>query len=407
MIKILKNIREFFHNVFTFVLKYGKYFFPGFALILAAGVVIIALNVRQEMLRREAEAEEARKLAEAQAQQELFEQSGIPLEANVDERVMQFVEDYYSCLSNGDINTLRSMCSDISESELLRLEEQSKYLTHQVNEVYSQVGPEEGTFVVYTYCYVTFDEFPEAKLPAYNGYFIKSREDGSLYIVKGELSDEESEYISKVASQDDVVELNNRINVEYNDVIIENPEILDYFVQLDLTVSTEVGEKIAQLNAQSIEEDNPETEIVQVSEDIPLENQTLYATATTNVNVRASDSTGAERLGEAKMGERYEVVEELVNGWTKIIYNDREAFIKSEFLSMIQSAEGQKTIGMLTAKDDVNVRSLPDQSSERLGALVKNDQLELVAVEDGWCTVKYDGFLAYVLSDYVEYTLFE
>ena len=61
---------------------------------------------------------------------------------------------------------------------------------------------------------------------------------------------------------------------------------------------------------------------------------------------------------------------------------------------------------MLTAKSEVNVRSLPDVNSERVGALVEGDQLELVAVEDGWCTVKFEGTIAYVSADFIDYTIF-
>ena len=62
---------------------------------------------------------------------------------------------------------------------------------------------------------------------------------------------------------------------------------------------------------------------------------------------------------------------------------------------------------MLTAKEEVNIRSLPDTNSERVGALVAGDQLEIVAIEDGWVTVKFEDMLAYVNADYVECTIFD
>ncbi len=74
---------------------------------------------------------------------------------------------------------------------------------------------------------------------------------------------------------------------------------------------------------------------------------------------------------------------------------------------MIQSSAGQPTIGMLTAKSEVNIRSLPDSNSEKVGALIAGDQLEIVAVEDGWCTVKFEDMLAYVNEEFVDCTIFE
>ena len=396
-------------KVGKFILKYSKYFFPGFALIVAAVIVFVAMKYR-------AKEEEAKRIAEEELAQQLeeeviLEDAEVPLEDSSDEALRQLVDNYFACLSEGDMATLQTLRDSLDEAESFRLEEQSKYLSYSVEHVYSQTGPEEGTYIAYAYYMVVFDEFPTISLPAYSGFYVKTADTGELYIVKGELSDKENEYISKVASQDDVKELNNKVNVEYNDIIIEHPEILDYLVELDTTVSTAVGEKIAEINstieAQKQAEEEEQKAAEGETEDVPAEEVVQYATATTRVNVRASDSAQAERIGEAMQGEKFEVVEVLLNGWTKIIFKEREAFIKSEYLSMVQSAESYPTIGMATAKSEVNVRSLPDVNSEKVGALVTGDQLELVAVEDGWCTVKFEDTIAYVNADFIDYTVFD
>ncbi len=411
---IFAKLKDFPGKAGKFILKYSKYFFPAIALVVAAVIVLIALDQRQKSIQREKDQEALAKAQIEEQEKQEFESKEVPLEETANEKLKEFLDIYYLCLSNGDEEKLRSLCDSIEESEVLRLCEQSNYVNYRVENIYSQAGLEEGSYIAYAYCMVNFDRYPDVDLPAYNGFYIRTGEDGQFYIVKGEITDEENEYISRVASQDDVRELNNKVNVEYNDIVLEHPEILDYLIELDTNVSTAVGEKIAQLNATIEAENQPNPEdpanadAVQDStvEETPSEPTVKYATATTRVNVRASDSANAERVGEAYAGEKYEVVEELLNGWTKIIYNGKEAFIKSEYLSMIQSAEGQPTIGMLTAKSEVNIRSLPDSSSERVGALMAGDQLEIVAIENGWCTVKFEGVLAYVIQDYVECTMF-
>lgn len=50
-----------------------------------------------------------------------------------------------------------------------------------------------------------------------------------------------------------------------------------------------------------------------------------------NVNVRPSNSTDGEPLGKAKMGEKFEKVEE-IDDWTHIIYNGQDGYMKTEFL---------------------------------------------------------------------------
>ncbi len=323
MKKVLDTIKKLPGIAGRFILKYSKYFFPGFALIIAAIVVVVALDQKQKSVEREKEREAQLLLEQQQAAAAQLEATEVPLKENEDERVRALIENYYLALTNGDTDLLLSVCEDIDESEVIRLSEQSKYVAYTVDNIYCQAGLEEGSFIVYAYCMVVFNKYPDYELPAYNGLFIRTNESGDLVIEKGELTDEENDYISKVASQDDVTELNNKINVDYNDIVLEHPEILDYLIELDQTVSTSVGERIAEINstieAQQLEEEQgeevQEEEAVDTEPEVPV---VIYATATTVVNIRASDSANAERVGEARTGDRFEVIEELVNGWTKI-----------------------------------------------------------------------------------------
>ena len=55
--------------------------------------------------------------------------------------------------------------------------------------------------------------------------------------------------------------------------------------------------------------------------------------ATDNVNIRSNPNTGAASYGKLSAGQSIDVIEELDNGWTKVSYNGKEAYIKSEYLS--------------------------------------------------------------------------
>ncbi len=126
-----------------------------------------------------------------------------------------------------------------------------------------------------------------------------------------------------------------------------------------------------------------------------------YAVATTTVNVRSSDSEQADKLGSVNGGTRVEVQEVCVNGWTKIVYEKKDGYIKSEYLQMEESPAGQEVIGKVTANTNINVRSAASQSSERLGLLAAGGSLELLGVEGEWCKVVYNGQVAYVKAEFV------
>lgn len=126
-----------------------------------------------------------------------------------------------------------------------------------------------------------------------------------------------------------------------------------------------------------------------------------YATANTTVNVRTSDSEQADKMGKVTGGTRVEVQEVRVNGWTKIVYEGQDGYIKSEFLQMEESAAGQQAIGTVTATTSINVRAGAGEDAERLGVLAEGESLELLAVEGEWCKVAYNGAVAYVKAEFV------
>jgi uncharacterized protein YgiM (DUF1202 family) len=405
-------MNQIFAKILTFIKKYAKIIFPALILVLAAITVAIALNARN---RAEApaviEPEEIVVPTSEEGETEP-EDTDIPLTENAESAIEELFRQYYQCLSDGDMDTIQTLCDLMEEKKLLQMEEQAQYLSYNVVEIYTQQGPVENSFIVYVYCQVTFDAYPETPLPDYRGFYVCMNENGSYYIVNGELTEEENAYISRVASQDDVVELNNRVTVEYNEAVLEHPELLEYLSEMDTLVNTAVGEKLAAMNASEeapVEnEEGTETEVTEetpvteepVAEE-PVVQEPQYATTTTTVNVRASDSEKADKLGKVSGGTKLEVVEVLVNGWTKVIYNNAEGFIKSSYLSLVQSADSVETAGTVTTTSTVNVRSAADTGADRLGVLPEGEKVEYVKHENGWYQIKYNGQIAYIIEDYV------
>ena len=57
-----------------------------------------------------------------------------------------------------------------------------------------------------------------------------------------------------------------------------------------------------------------------------------YVTALDNVNIRAEADIDSERVGFAYNGDKLEFVEKLGNGWTKIKYNGKDCYVKSDYV---------------------------------------------------------------------------
>lgn len=409
-------MKDNMRKLLDYIVGKSKIVFPVVVMVAVAVTVLVALNANG------VKAEQVEKLAgESPASREVSEEAlepnyeEIPLVPNENPAVYTVIATYYNAMALGDMDTLRSICDTIADDELIHFEETAKYLeSYPVLEVYTKPGYEEGSTIAYIYYKVVFSG-KDAQYPGYQTLYICTNEQGELYIKKDGFTDEMNEYIKAVSAQADVAEFNNRVTVEFNELMVAQPELFEYLSEVDKEVKKATGVALAQQvsgeavagngeGAENSEGDAGTQQPVQdnTSSEVQQEPKELYATATTTVNVRNSDSENADKLGKVSGGTKLQVMEQKVNGWTKVLFEGKEGYIKSEYLQMAESAEGAETIGTVTATTNINVRASGSETAERLGVLAGGETAELLAKEDGWCKIKYNGQIGYVKADYVE-----
>ncbi|MDE7286593.1 MAG: SH3 domain-containing protein, partial [Lachnospiraceae bacterium] len=244
--------------------------------------------------------------------------------------------------------------------------------------------------------------------------------------------DEVWNYIKEDTLHDDVVDLNNKVVVEYNELLAEDAELNEFIAYLKEKINEEVGEVLAQAEvpettdtpeAGDTPEEIPETETGEGTQDTP---SVITMVRTTDiVNIRTSDSEEADKIDKAQIGQEFTLLEQRGNGWSKVDYNGREAFIKSDYLEEVSAEEAdvqladaeqpvnepeetvtsnnETSMGTVTVIESVKVRKSASTSAESLGTAYTGDELELIMKQaDGWSRVRYNGQTAYVKSDYVE-----
>lgn len=232
--------------------------------------------------------------------------------------------------------------------------------------------------------------------------------DGMFILNKDEVvSDEELDYIREMSLQDDVVELNNNTNVECNEIFLENADLFYYVQELVADVNKTTGETLAAQNNETVQPSpeeggqEPENGGGEQSEETSVP-QPTSGTATTTVNVRASDSEQAEKIGKVPGGTEVQIVEQRLNGWTHIIFEGKDGYIKSEYLSVAEAVDAAQIIGQITATTNINVRLAPSQEASKLGVLTGGDTVDLLEKADGWCKISYNGQIGYVKEEYVQ-----
>ena len=133
-----------------------------------------------------------------------------------------------------------------------------------------------------------------------------------------------------------------------------------------------------------------------------------YAVTTSsgNLNVRASASTSAKKIGSLKKGEVVEVVE-IKNGWAKIIYpaaNYTNGYVSAQYLTK-QGTKPETVVGTKTVIARVlNVRSGAGTSYSIVGKLTRNTKVEVIeTVASGkWAKIKFNDSYAYVSCTYLQ-----
>lgn len=410
-------------TVLDYILSHCKIVFPIALIAVVAVTVVFALGMRNG---KEDEPQEISgvpvldvSIAETEDPASAATENA-PLLLNEDGELYTLVATYYNASALGDIETIRGIYDELPENNALKIEEMAKYMDYfSTLEIYTRDGLEEDSFIVCVFYRVLFVNHEE-EVPGYETLYVCRDEEGKLYIKdKGNFTEEESEYIRAVAKQDDVVEFNNRVNLEYNDLIREHPELLKYLNELENQINVAVGERMAQMEAAAGSEQAPEGAENQeppasgedgnqaqpsdtAPEPEPEPAGPQYATATTTVNVRSSDSEQADKLGKVAGGETVQVQEVRVNGWTKIVYDGKDGYIKSEYLQMQENAAGAEVIGTVTASTNINVRASASETADRLGVLAGGETVDLLENLDGWCKIRYNNQIGYVKADYVQ-----
>lgn len=399
-------------KLLDWILKHSMIIFPVIVCVAVAVTVTIALSAKDAGT-PEGKNESGGTTSSVVGTNEGTDVENVPLVENTSDEIRTLILTFYNAAALGDMETLVSLCDEIPDEQYFQYQELAKYIEYYPTlEIYTKPGYEEGSTLVFVYFKQVFVNHEE-EFPGWQGFYVSTNEEGNLYIKNSNFSDEQDAYVSALGSQDDVIAFNNRVTVEYNNLLLEKPEWAEYMDEMRAQLETAVGVQIAKKNEQEQQAgtgeepsgegsgDNPEqggTEEPSVSTEPVIQ----YVKATTTVNVRDSDSENAERVGKVSGGTKLQLKEARVNGWSMVVFEGKDAFIKSEYLEAVESAEGLAAVGTVTAVTNINVREAPSETAERLGILAGGESVDLYANENGWCKIKYRGQIAYVKADYVE-----
>lgn len=426
-----------FMTVGDWIMDHNKIVMPLVLVVCVLITIMVAVNAnKREALEKEAE-QAAIALAsdESLGVSDELEIPDVPLEENAHPEINDMVRTYYNAQVEGDIATITSLNAYLNEIETIRMQELSKYIdSYPTLNVYTKPGLEENTYVAYVCSEVLFTD-AEVALPGMQTYYIGLNTEEGSFINDGTYDDTVWNYIKQLTLQDDVVDLNNKVTVEYNELLAEDEELNEFIAYLREKTNEDVGEILAAAE-ESQAETEPEPEADEENGEGEISQSVLRKVKATDVvNIRSSDSEEADKIDKAQVGQEFTLVEQRENGWSQVRFNDKDAFIKSEYLELISevivddntqtasntdaeeaeedaapspaqkpaSTSKDEIIGTVEVIESVKIRKGASTDSESLGTVFGGEILDVIMKQaDGWTKIKYKGEIAYVKSEYVE-----
>ncbi len=346
-----------------------------------------------------------------------------PLAENAYTDVNGMMNTFYNALASGDMDTVRAVKDYNSDKEIIAYEKKSEFIERYDNiKCYTKPGIEEDSYFVY----VTYDvkiQDIDTEAPGLNAFYVYKSENGNL-MIDGDTEENIKAAFKLVTNQDDVVDLYNKINVDYTEAVASDEALDQFLSELPQVLKESVGVELAKLETQddtastppAEETEAPETTAAETEQtqpvqeetptepEQPLENKTVnqIVRTTDTVNVRSSDSEEADKIGKAPSGTELTRIEERINGWSKVIFEDKEAYIKSDYLEVLTAEVTAAPIGTITAKTNVNVRSQADQESAKLGTAQAGSSYELLEEQGEWFKINYNGTTGFVKAEFFD-----
>lgn len=417
----------------TLALAGLKIVLPVIALIIVIATIVSLVQVKNK--KQEEDAVVMTEMStESVVMLEALEMDAYP---DVNEKIVS----YYKALALGDMDTVALHRDNISETDLLQLKIKSDFVEGYYNiNCYTRNSIEENAYFAYVTYETKFNGF-ETMVPGVMTHYVYKAEDGSFKIAEvyktedgGLAIDKENDGSINVAlmessCQDDVVDIFNKIDVDYKEVLATNEELTQFLTEMSAQIKTKMGEEIAKLEVGETIQEEP-VEVAAISETEVVANEQPQTQivdeevkATTTVNVRSSDSENADKIGRLESGKTVKRIENKINGWSKIIFDGKEAYVKSDYLGLISSTPVEqpadapseetnqtetsevattetKKEGSVTATTNVNVRNKPSTSADTIGKANGGSSYKLIEDQGEWLKIEYKGQTGFVKAEY-------
>jgi uncharacterized protein YgiM (DUF1202 family) len=437
------NWRNEKKDIFAILGDNKKFLMPAILVVAVALTVVIAVSANHR----------ATQIAESTAtvaESTVFEVPDVTMEENTSPEVSALVERYYTASANGDADTLAEIYKGLDETEILKAVAASEYIDKIENiTIFTKPGPVEGSYVAYVYNEVKLYDYEE-HVPGLEILYICSDESGNLFINGDVVDAGELDYLKQINVQADVIDLNNKVASAYNEMVSGDEALAELLTRMRSGLQVSVGEALATSEA-STPDDSAAEASSEEEETTPdkVTVTTRIIKATDVINIRSSDSETADILDKTTQGQEFKELEALANGWSKVEYKGKEAYVKTEFFEVVseettvvdagdeentdeadnssaaassastetasaassssttetqsQTKVSSSKTGKMTLTDSVKFRKGQSTDSEAITTIYAGSTVNVIEqYASGWAKIEYNNKTGYVKSEFLQ-----
>lgn len=434
------NWRNEKKDIFAILGDNKKFLMPAILAVAVVLTVVIAVSANHR-------ATEIAESTATEAESTVFEVPDVAMEENTSPEINALVEKYYAASASGDAETLAAIYKGLDETEILKAVAASEYIDTIDNiKVYTKPGPVEGSYVAYVYNEVKLYDY-EGRVPGLEILYICSDENGDLYINGDVVDAGELDYLKQINVQADVIDLNNKVASSYNEMVSGDEALAELLTRMRSGLQVSVGEALATSETSTPEESAAEASSEEETDPDKVTVTTRIIKATDVINIRSSDSETADILDKTTKGQEFKELEALANGWSKVEYKGKEAYVKTEFFEVVSeettvvdsgeedntdeedeaasaassastesaaaassesSTENQSKVssaktGKMTLTDSVKFRKGQSTDSEAITTIYAGSTVNVIEqYASGWAKIEYNNKTGYVKSEFLQ-----
>lgn len=359
---------------------------------------------------------------------------------NANEDVDKLIKSYLKSYAAGDVETLKTIATPISDAEVSYIQFYSQYIEkYQKVKVYTKRGVTKDSYLCSVYLQIKFNDI-DTPVAGLDFFYVQTNEDGKLYInnvygsfnqANGEfdMDTEVSALIATFEQQPDVLALQADVQKECNEAMLAD-EKLNSFVNGTLQQgiakwATDYKASVAQAAEEAAAAKKAEEEAAKKAEEEAKaaeeakkkeEQEKANATkkiATDKINVRDAASENGNKLGQLEKGQEVTCYA-VENGWAKIDYNGTKAYVKADYLNDATSNNQQNTTDdnsnatnqngkQITLSNTVNVRESMSETASKVAVAYAGEQVTVIQeYAEGWSKVKYNNKEGYCKTEFLK-----